>query len=283
MCSTAFCLPLLITAPNHRVWLSGPTLGSTLWFPGLSYLPSGIGARWSLDVTGTAVLAHFTDEERAQGLGVGTARGRASSKIQVVWQAEALPLQPAMCPRVQTSRLCMNRGQGNQAGVVRSSLKGGTGLGMNRVLNNKASDLMLQATSSPRNRRHNISGTDLVKKHVVSTAYTSFIGKETKLHELHGADSVLWPGDCFPFGSRHCQGLSLLEATQVAGSQGPQPGGLLGKASFPPVPSTSPVPPGAMWSVNTDLLLVPVPGKGRSCHHCHVPTHASECEPRGTL
>lgn len=75
---------------------------------------------------------------------------------------------------VLESRLCTSRGQGNQAGVV-SSLKGGTGVGMNRP---GASDPMLQATSSPRNRRHNISGTDLVKKPVVSTAYTSFIGKQ---------------------------------------------------------------------------------------------------------
>lgn len=61
--------------------------------------------------------------------------------------------------------------------MLRSSLKGGTGVGMNRVLNNKASDPMLQVTSSPRNRRH-ILGTNLVKKPVVSTAYTSFIGKQ---------------------------------------------------------------------------------------------------------
>lgn len=102
MCSTAFCLPLLITAPNHSVWLSGTTLGSTLWFPGLSYLPSGIRAGQPLDVTGRTVLAHFTDEEPAQGSGVGPAGGRAGSKIQAVWEVEALPLQPAMCPRVQT-------------------------------------------------------------------------------------------------------------------------------------------------------------------------------------
>lgn len=92
-----------------------------------------------------------------------------------------------MCLRVQTVYVWA---QGKQTGVVRNSLKGGAGPGTNGVLNNKAYDLRLQATSSPRNRKHNISGTDLVTKPVLSTAYISFIGKQTKPPELHGADSV---------------------------------------------------------------------------------------------
>lgn len=39
MCSIALCLPLLITAPNHRVWLSRPHLGPHFVVP-RSFIPT---------------------------------------------------------------------------------------------------------------------------------------------------------------------------------------------------------------------------------------------------
>lgn len=157
---------------------------------------------------------------------------------------------------------------GNQAGVIESSLKEGTGLAGIKCSNKKASNSTIQATSSPRNRLTTL-GT-----HLACCAHGTILhlGDQTEQHELCYADLVLWQGTCFPFGSRQSQGPRLSEATQngrLKGAHSMEASQVKFSSLLCHPPS---ILPGAVWSTNEeDLLPLPVPSKGCSCHHCHIP------------
>lgn len=144
---------------------------------------------------------------------------------------------------------------------MKSSLKGGTGLGIFKA----ASDLILQATSSPRKRRLNVAGTHLVKACRVHFTYTSFRELDQRMScACKLGVRAGWLKQAFHQASDGARGQDLAFGGKVHWA--PRHGSL-------PGPPTSCSLLGVVWPANTDLLPACMAGKGCSCHHCHTIPH----------